>query len=150
MEPRIGSNSPWDKIDHLTKIADGVIFVSTPGHGGFWISSERVQEIKKHIPALMLPSNCYPVHHAQRGSFDTNQWFEEDSEAYRVVLGLPHLFKVEQVDAAILAARQQGAMGWKPWDEISQALSDLSDEFVRGRGSFSPSEVAEYLRTEQN
>lgn len=31
-------NSPWGQVDHVTKIQEGVYFVSTPGHGGFMVA----------------------------------------------------------------------------------------------------------------
>jgi hypothetical protein len=39
--------TPWGMSDSQTKIADGIIEVSTPSHGGIWLSEER----KAQLPA---------------------------------------------------------------------------------------------------
>ncbi len=41
--PRIAT--PWGAIQHYHRIADGVISVSTAGHGGIWLSDERIKEL---------------------------------------------------------------------------------------------------------
>ena len=33
--------SPWGKIDLATRCTKGIWFVSTPSHGGFWLSKDR-------------------------------------------------------------------------------------------------------------
>ena len=39
---RIGTRSPWGPVDHIEPVAPGVVFVSTPGHGGIHLDAERV------------------------------------------------------------------------------------------------------------
>jgi hypothetical protein len=90
--PRRGGLSPWGVVDAVTPFKDGVVFVSTPSHGGFWVPQEQQHR---------LPSAIAPMH--------GRSWFEEDCEAWVVVLA----FDLEDDEAergraiAILAH-------WKP------------------------------------
>ena len=74
--PQIGGQSPWGTIDHMAKLADGVIFVFTPSHGGVWLSDDRVKE----IPESIISTNFLGF----------RKWWEEDCDAIKVlrVLGL--------------------------------------------------------------
>lgn len=65
--------TPWGTPDSCREIASGIIFYSTPSHGGFWLSTERRNEI-------------HPVLRKQDG------WYEEDAEWSKVVLGFPDIF----------------------------------------------------------
>jgi len=38
--------TPWGEIDSETKVAEGLWSVSTPGHGGIWMSAERRAEYR--------------------------------------------------------------------------------------------------------
>ena len=51
-----GSRTPWGTADHAVVIADGIVSVSTPGHGGVKLSPERNREIH---PALRNSSGWY-------------------------------------------------------------------------------------------
>ena len=87
MEPKVGGPSPWGAIDAVENIAEGVVFVSTPSHGGVWLSGERLAGMPLY---LLAPSQFY-----QAGS----HWFEEDCEVMRVVVAFPELFKTPKEDA---------------------------------------------------
>lgn len=85
IEPKIGTFCQWGKIDHLNHIAPGILFVSTPSHGGFLISAERL---------LAMPEKY------RRCSYTKDHHFEEDCSWCAVVLTWPKLFKPEQVESA--------------------------------------------------
>ena len=38
-------NTPWGYADHTSKLADGIIDCSTPGHGGIHLSQDRVNQL---------------------------------------------------------------------------------------------------------
>ena len=80
-EPRRGSDSPWGTVDRATPIAEGIVFVSTPSHGGFWLSPARLAEIVK----------ISPRNHKTFGDYAAC-WYEEDCEASKVVNAFGHLF----------------------------------------------------------
>lgn len=44
--------TPWGISDSQTEIADGIIEVSTPSHGGIWLSTERQAELKGKFPNI--------------------------------------------------------------------------------------------------
>ena len=54
--------SPWGVVETAVPLADGIIFVHTPSHGGIWLSEARLDQ--------MPP--------AERSS---DGWYEEDCEA---------------------------------------------------------------------
>lgn len=60
--PTVGGHSPWGTIDFVHPYAEGMVWVSTPGHGGLWLSNERL---------AAMP--------AEQRSADG--WYEEDCEA---------------------------------------------------------------------
>ena len=60
--PRERDDSPWGVIETAEPIADGIVCVRTPSHGGIWLSQARL--------AQMSPE--------ERSS---DGWYEEDCEA---------------------------------------------------------------------
>jgi len=59
--PAQGGSSPWGRIDFVKVVAEGIVQVSTPGHGGYWLSPER----NRAVPA---------------DARNEDGWYEEDSE----------------------------------------------------------------------
>ena len=73
-EPQEGQESPWSIIQGRTEWAPGVIFVSTAGHGGFWISPEHLEKIPARWRAFA----------AKWSHGWGEQWYEEDVAAIAV------------------------------------------------------------------
>lgn len=67
--PRPRDWSPWGAIDAVEILADGVVYVSTPSHGGAWLSPQA---------QLRMPQVIQPMH--------GRQWFEEDCEIWAPVV----------------------------------------------------------------
>ena len=44
--PIVGDPSPWGAIDGVEPLADGVVFVCTPSHGGAWLSPAAQARIR--------------------------------------------------------------------------------------------------------
>ena len=82
MRVRIGSASPWGRVNHLQQITEGIAWVSTPSHGGIKLSAER----NKQMPAAFKVAGG---------------WYEEDCEASKVIAVFPDHFDPKDVDAAI-------------------------------------------------
>ncbi len=61
-QPQEGQYSPWGAIYNIELLADGIVFVHTPSHGGIWLSESRL--------AQMPPGEC-----------SSDGWYEEDCEA---------------------------------------------------------------------
>lgn len=89
--PKAGAPSPWDKIQRALEVAPGIVFVSTAGHGGYWISSARRQS----MPAAIR----------QIETFAGGNWYEEDCDWSLIVLAFPDLFPPAACDAAIRMAK---------------------------------------------
>jgi hypothetical protein len=59
--PDVGDDSPWGRIDHSTPLGPDCVVVSTPGHGGIWVSAHALARIPVHLRK-------------------DHQWFEEDCD----------------------------------------------------------------------
>lgn len=69
------TTSPWGRVDTQRTIAPGIIFVSTPSHGGYWLSPARVEQFKRTLPDFK-PFAGFP-------------WLEEDCDAALAALVWP-------------------------------------------------------------
>jgi hypothetical protein len=78
---KVGSSSPWGKIDQIKEIAKGIIQVYTPGHGGYKVYAK----LNRQIPEYMR---------------NDNGWYEEDCEIAHVQVVFPQFFKPEHVVAS--------------------------------------------------
>ena len=84
MTTQAPSTTPWGLAQHSTTIAEGIVFVSTASHGGFWLSDERLAELPESIQ--------------QPGSYEELRgWFEEDARASIVVLCFPEAFTLDRL-----------------------------------------------------
>ena len=66
---RASAATPWGKPDSVTEIADGIVYYTTPSHGGLRLSAERWAQ---------LPS-------ALADNFRTVGWAEQDCETPLVI-----------------------------------------------------------------
>ncbi|MBK1666586.1 hypothetical protein CKO28_00830 [Rhodovibrio sodomensis] len=66
-EPVPPRQTPWGAAEHVERIARGIWHVSTPSHGGIWLSAERTAA----LPSPELVGRTTP---------DGGSWFEEDVE----------------------------------------------------------------------
>lgn len=81
--------SPWGQPDANYQVFSGVWSISTPRHGGFYVSAER----RKHMPAEWLALSFNGQ--AAQG------WFEEDIDWCMVALAFPEEWKVFRGEAAM-------------------------------------------------
>ena len=93
LEPEATDASPWGPIQYAHNLAEGIVFVSTASHGGFWLSQER----RDAVPALW---RRYAAHWAHGWG---DQWYEEDCARSAVILTFPDVFDDDA--GAIAAAR---------------------------------------------
>ncbi len=78
----VGSNTPWGEVQSAKILTDGIVFLSTAGHGGFYLSKEKNQTVNK------LWRNV-------------NGFYEEDCEWGIVCLTYPGFFSPEDQAAAL-------------------------------------------------
>lgn len=82
---RSGEPCPWGSVQTHDKVADGIYFIQTGGHGGYLVTRERYAEMPQHL------REC---------SYTKDQWFEEDCSWCAVVLCWPQYFNPGMVKAA--------------------------------------------------
>ncbi|MEI2384738.1 hypothetical protein [Breoghania sp. JC706] len=75
-------HTPWGVADYAREYAEGIVFYSTPSHGGFKLSAERLAQ----------------MHTALR---EKDGWFEEDCAWAKVAFAFPEWFTDAQHEAAI-------------------------------------------------
>jgi hypothetical protein len=78
------TSTPWGTPDRVEQVAEGIVFVSTMSHGGFYLSADRNAKVSLAW---------------RRGSFNgraMDGWYEEDSDYALVVLSFPELFDERQ------------------------------------------------------
>ena len=80
-------SSPWGEVDEATMHAPGVFFVSTPGHGGFLVSSSAWHSMPSGLAGIGT----------RWGQFYA---FEEDCAYAAVVASFPESFAPASVEVA--------------------------------------------------
>ena len=80
-------HSPWGLVQSERRIADGIAFVSTASHGGFWLNAERLAEFRQMFPTF-------------RGYSAQPPWFEEDCDYIAVVIAFQDEFQPPDVQRA--------------------------------------------------
>jgi hypothetical protein len=86
--PGEGDSSPWGIIDIAEERAPGIVAVSTPGHGGVWLSDARLAQL-------------HPLLAAHKPFTGDAAWFEEDCDAVIPVLAFPDVFGFQAVAFAL-------------------------------------------------
>ena len=88
------TRSPWGAPQSIDQIGEGICFVSTAGHGGYFVPPE----LNRRVPAAWRAISFNGQ--GNRG------WYEEDCDAAMVVLAFPHLFPVDALPRATAAFQQ--------------------------------------------
>jgi len=96
-------NTPWGKSQHIEQYPNGMRWISTASHGGFWLPAKLMKQ---------LPS---PV----REKFKGWQWFEEDCDWAIIALCFPEFFKPEDIEHA-----KKSVSRWQPLEICRAFLVD--------------------------
>lgn len=75
--PEINGHSPWGIIDYTETRAEGIVAVGTPGHGGYWLSPKRKQELDAKF---------------KFNNFAGGPWYEEDCDMPLVIIAFPEYY----------------------------------------------------------
>lgn len=79
----MATNTPWGKSQSSEKIAPGIRFYTTAGHGGFHVT----QKIQEQIPKKWRLSGCF------------ERWYEEDCGWAPLAATFPDAFsKIPKAD----------------------------------------------------
>lgn len=92
--PSVGGPSPWGTLESVeTTDARGVLFVSSPSHGGYWVPPA----LRARIPARAIAGASF-------GRDMAEGWYEEDCAWAIVALFIPEAFPANAQDVAVLIA----------------------------------------------
>jgi hypothetical protein len=81
---RAPMGTPWGRADYMEPVADGIMLVMTPRHGGFHLSPERNAQVPKRWRAASFNGLAW------------QGWYEEDCDWCIVVLTFPEEFDADQ------------------------------------------------------
>jgi hypothetical protein len=111
------TSTPWGRADQAEDIAPGIVFYSTPSHGGIHLSRERLAQ---------MPAN----YRAKAGkAYTPPGWFEEDCEVAFVIVTWPEHFGATSYRAAVdTLQRTYGITHGEPEPEPEQPT--LRDAFL--------------------
>lgn len=110
-------DSIWGNIQSKSMIAPGIATVSTPSHGGFVLSDEKVDQ---------LPP-----------SYNRESYYEEDCEWAQVVAAFPEDFGLRTRRDAFLALKSQGEVEFvKAHPEVCYNFNQLRDDAGVFRAEF--------------
>jgi hypothetical protein len=103
----VGKQSPWGKIDISQEIAEGIVKVTTAGHGGIKLDRRRNAQVP---PYMRLWGG----------------WYEEDENWSIVAIVFPQFFSAET-----FAAAQQTFLHYKP--EMYARFNSVPIESLAGK-----------------
>lgn len=92
--PREGDASPWGKIDYVTPLGPEAVSVTTPSHGGIWVTPAALAKIPEPLRAT---------------AYSGGGWFEEDCDwcIPYLALGLHRFDGPQDRQDRMLAAAQR-------------------------------------------
>lgn len=80
-------STPWGVADHIDHLGDGIMVVTTPGHGGAFVPNNMLSKVDPRGRA-----------DAKKWSGSEN-WYEEDCCIAWVAIAFPEKFSPEMVEA---------------------------------------------------
>ncbi|MCZ4587653.1 hypothetical protein O4328_28865 [Rhodococcus opacus] len=119
---RIPASSPWGAVQYGSVLVDGIITVSTAGHGGVRISAERLRQMPV---ALRL---------------GRRRWFEEDCEAALVGVAFADELTLDDHRRESMAA---SVANWFPdkWEAHFGRTLEPGQSYVRDKENFEAATV---------
>jgi len=90
------TSSPWGLVQSQDDLGEGISFVSTASHGGYYVPAEKVAEM--------------PYELRYRPTFTGGSWYEEDNDWPIVMLSFPHLFTDGDIFFAIRSVHSSEQM----------------------------------------
>lgn len=123
--------TPWGEADDVIKLADGMVRVSTPSHGGIWLSERRRAQMPHPLGRIETYAGA--------------NWYEEDCDAYLVILAFPELFPPLSVWSAVKWALNAGMRN----ERTSWALKMFLGPSLFGKHPAEPAvQIAERFESE--
>lgn len=100
----VPNRTPWGHRQAVDQVAEGIAFVSTAGHGGFYLDHKRQHSFVNRFPRFVPFAGPGP-------------WYEEDCDAQAIIIAFPKDFPDAVVEVAKgLAAKfaEDDARKWQP------------------------------------
>ena len=88
----------WGYADAMTPIADGIVYVSTPSHGGFWLNKPRLHKVPLDWRMSRFGNARTPL----------SPWFEHDCDWCFAVLAHEDAFDSASVAEAKVMFKRWG------------------------------------------
>jgi len=113
------SDTPWGPAEYADPIGNGIIFVGTASHGGYWLNNQRQAELASEFPGFV--------------GHEARPWYEEDCDAMLVCVvfsylfqNTPNYFADDLADSVAQAIHRMGRMLPKNtgWRYVSSVLAD--------------------------
>lgn len=100
--------TPWGETQESDEIADGIHWIETARHAGYWLSPDRLDAMPDHLKACSFTGDC---------------WFEEDSAWCAVPLAFPEAaFGLRSVELAQQTYDLDYGARAEPEDQAEHAL----------------------------
>lgn len=109
------TSTPWGISDASEKVAFGIMYYVTPGHGGYHLSQGRLKQMPRE---LLVSDNPYFQRLIENG------WFEEDCEWARVALAFPQFFSADVVEHAHELGRLYFPSAYSVWLQVVVGSAD--------------------------
>ena len=78
-------HTPWGQAQQIKEIGEGILWITTASHGGYYVPPEKVKQMPEHLRNITpWAGKC---------------WYEEGVDWCMVVLAFPHLFPDEKLRA---------------------------------------------------
>lgn len=112
------SETPWGPAESVDPVGEGIIFVKTLGHGGYWLSNARQAEVASKFPGF--------------NPYAGRPWYEEDCDGMLVCVVFSYLypdttdyFSNDVADrVARTIHRMAKTLDNREWDYVSIVLAD--------------------------
>lgn len=106
---RTNANTPWGTADGVTTYAPGLVFYTTPSHGGFHVSGALLARIPDYLQ------------NADKYADGAAGWFEEDCAACIVIVCFPEFFTDSQRESAIPVMQSVYPQQWARFKQTASA-----------------------------
>lgn len=126
-----GARTPWGPAQHEERVAEGIVFVPTDGHGGYRLSEERNRAI--------------PAPYRSR-----NRWYEEDCEQHIVAFYHADAFtrpSDESTRDERLAYEDESLRRWYPnqWEKVNGRSLEPGESHEKDRQRWGADNADEYV-----
>lgn len=124
--PEKEMRTPWGDSQQSSRIAEGIINISTASHGGIRLSPERQAKVARLFPRFI--------------SFAGGAWYEEDCDVAVVAIVFPESFSDAVIRAAVNSAhtlaeseRTENARRRNGWKCVSDWLKTPAADEINAR-----------------